>query len=80
NPVTNISYSIATNGQVEVSIFNIKGQKVKTLMNDNIEKGTHSVTWNGKDENGNAVSSGLYFYQLKINNKPFSTKKMLLLK
>ncbi|MCC7429568.1 T9SS type A sorting domain-containing protein, partial [bacterium] len=79
NPTTTIEFSLPTNAKVELKIFNTLGQKVQTLVSKNFEAGTHNVVWNGTDETGKQVSSGIYFYQLKTEN--FSeTKKMVLLK
>ena len=80
NPSTTIYFSITKESNVELSIFNIKGQKVKTLVNDNLEKGNHSVVWLGKDEADKSVSSGVYFYKIKFDGKNESVKKCLLLK
>jgi len=80
NPETNISYSIVDNGLVELSIYNIKGQLVKNLVRSSENSGEHNVVWNGKDSAGKKVSSGLYFYKLKVNDKIIDTKKMMLLK
>ena len=80
NPETNISYSIINNGSVELSIYNIKGQLVKKLVRASMNAGDHNVVWNGKDSAGRKVSSGLYFYKLKLNGKAVDTKKMMLLK
>ena len=80
NPETNIFYSIITDGLVELSIYNIKGQLVKKLVNTSMNAGEHSIVWYGKDSSGRKVSSGLYFYKLKVNDKTIDTKKMMLLK
>lgn len=80
NPTTTISFSIPDNSKIELSIYNIKGQKVKTLANSQFIKGNHSVIWNGDDESGQPVSSGLYFYKLNVNGKTEAVKKCLLLK
>ena len=79
NPRTVIAYSTKQSGKVSLDIFNIKGQKVKTLVNDHQEAGKHSIVWNGKDELGNNVSSGVYFYKLKSGNYT-SSRKMILMK
>lgn len=79
NPSTKISYTLKNNGQTELSIYNIKGQKVATLVNDEMSTGTHEVIWNGKDEQGKNVSSGLYFYRLESGTTSL-TKKMILMK
>jgi predicted outer membrane repeat protein len=79
NPETNISFSIPVDQKVKLAIYNLKGQKVKEIINGQFVSGTHSVIWNGIDDNGKQVGSGLYFYKLKTGNKEIS-KKMLLLK
>jgi len=80
NPETTISYSIPDNSNVELSIYNIKGQKVRTLVKDSIERGNHSIIWKGKNDSENSVSSGVYFYKLDVNGKTKSVKKCLMLK
>ena len=79
NPTTTITYELPTRSDVEISIYNTKGQKVKQLVNDLIPEGRHSVVWNGKDENGNSVSSGVYFYKVRTEQAQ-ATKKILMLK
>ncbi len=80
NPRTTISFSIPEESKVELSIYNIKGQIVRSLAKDNFDSGEHSVIWFGKDNNDKKCSSGIYFYQLKVNGIPKSVKKCLLLK
>ncbi len=80
NPTTIIEFSIQNDSKVDLSIFNIKGQKIKALFNDEIDKGNHSISWNGTDDLGNAVSSGVYFYMLRVNEDTDIVKKCLLLK
>ena len=79
NPRTTISFAIAEPGKAKVEIFNIKGQKVKTLLNKHLKGGKHSVIWNGTDNSNKKVSSGVYFYQVSVNNEQ-KVKKMLMLK
>jgi len=81
NPNTEISFSMKEDCIAELSIFNIRGQKVITLfINKSITKDElYRINWNGKDNTGNSVSSGLYFYKLKAGDFN-STKKMLLMK
>jgi hypothetical protein len=81
NPNTKISFALKQNSKVNLVIYNSKGQKVKTIyQNKYIEKDkVIDAIWNGKDDNGRNVSSGLYFYKLKTNDKTY-IKKMLLLK
>ena len=79
NPETSISYQLSAPGKVTVKIYNTMGQMVRTLVNANKPAGNYKVTWNGKDNNGFAVSSGIYFYQMRA--KDFvQTRKMLFLK
>ncbi len=82
NPTTTISFSVAQNSDfVTLEIYNLKGQKVKTFpINQFTNSPVHQVIWNGTDENNQLVSSGIYFYQLKIGNEFSETKRMLLLK
>jgi hypothetical protein len=79
NPTTTINYSLKENSKVSINIYNIKGQKVKQLVSDQLSEGQHSVIWNGTDNNGKSVSSGIYFYKLKTENYE-KTKKMILLR
>ncbi len=80
NPTTTISFSVAqTSSLVNVKIYNIKGQKVKQLVNEILPAGKHTVIWNGKDSNGKQAASGIYFYKLKSGDFEKS-RKMLLLK
>ncbi len=79
NPETQIKFSTKNTDNVKLSIYNIKGQLVKTLLNDNIKAGEHSIVWNGLDDSNKAVSSGVYFYKLETSSF-VNTKKMLLMK
>jgi hypothetical protein len=79
NPTTSIEFAIPKSGMVTVEVFNVLGQKVKTLVNEDLRAGYKRVDWDGTDDGGSAVASGVYLYRLKVND--FSeTKKMLLLK
>ena len=80
NPSTTISFSIHEESNVELTIFNIKGQKTKTLANNEFTKGNHSIIWNGDDELSEPVSSGVYLYKLNVNGTTEAVKKCLLLK
>ena len=79
NPETTIFYSVKNDAKVSVEIYNLLGQKVKTLVNGSVKKGNHGLTWNGKDETGRNVSSGIYFYRM-TTGKYTSTQKMILMK
>ncbi|KQC06498.1 MAG: hypothetical protein APR54_01635 [Candidatus Cloacimonas sp. SDB] len=79
NPETTIEFSIPEDKLIELSIYNLKGQKVKTLLSEVIESGSHSVIWDGKDQHNKPVSSGIYFYNLSTGSSNL-TKKMILIK
>ena len=79
NPTTKIEFSIKDNSQVELAVYNIAGQKVKTLKKEVMSAGNHSVIWNGKDNSGKDVSSGIYFYKLNTGTET-QVRKMVLLK
>jgi hypothetical protein len=79
NPETSFSFTLEKQAKVNLMIYNTKGQLVKTFDNLDHYAGEHHVTWNGKDDRGNNVSSGLYFYKLSVDNQT-TTKKCLLMK
>ena len=79
NPTTTIAYSLPNDGMVEVSVYNIKGQLVKTLVNGEQLAGNYETVWNGKDKNEKRVSTGIYFYRVETKDKTL-LKKMLMLK
>lgn len=78
NPSTTIEFSIPQTGRTKLSIFNIRGQKVKTLLNENIEKGQYRVVWDGRDDTNRSVASGVYFIHLEAAGKTSIRKAMLL--
>jgi hypothetical protein len=84
NPVTTIRYSLPVPSKITLTIFNILGQKVKTLVDEVVEAGEHRVRWDGTNSSGNTVATGVYFYRIEAkgigNNAPGFTnvKKMLL--
>ena len=78
NPTTTISFSIQEESKVDLSIFNIKGNKIKTLFNEPNTKGNYSVVWNGKDTNDRSVASGIYFYKLEAGKKVIINKMLML--
>ena len=79
NPSTTIEYSIPKYSDVNISVYNILGQKVVNLVSQKQKQGNYSVTWNGKDSFNNNVHSGIYFYHLKTDNFN-EIRKMILLK
>ncbi len=78
NPETTISFEMPEPSKVRILIFNRLGQKVRTLLNENKAAGRYNVIWNGTDDVGNKVSSGIYFYQIETE-KLIATKKMILI-
>ena len=79
NPETNITFSLEKAGEVSIDIYNIRGQKVNTVLRAFIEKGEHYVVWKGHDDTGKIVGSGIYFYKMQTDNFVY-IKKMVLVK
>lgn len=79
NPRTAIKFSLGQTGQVELMIFDVNGRKVKTLVNGNRNQGVHTEVWDGTDDAGHKVGSGVYWSQLKTTGYE-SNKKMVILK
>ncbi|MDZ7262201.1 MAG: T9SS type A sorting domain-containing protein, partial [candidate division KSB1 bacterium] len=79
NPETVIDYQLPRTSEVELSIFNLQGQRVATLVREYRTAGYHKITWNGTDQAGQPVASGVYLYQLKAGSF-VAMKKMLLLR
>ncbi len=80
NPSTSFSFALPQDAKAEISVFNCRGQRVKTLVNDFFTAGTHAVVWNGQDDNDVSVGSGIYFYRLSVDGMQKTTGKCLLLK
>ncbi|MCF7793811.1 MAG: carboxypeptidase regulatory-like domain-containing protein [Candidatus Cloacimonetes bacterium] len=80
NPSTKISYQLAEDSNVEISIFNVRGQKISMILNNEKERGFHHVVWNGKDKTGKEQASGIYFVRLLVNGKITATRKCMLMK
>ncbi|NLN84890.1 MAG: T9SS type A sorting domain-containing protein [Candidatus Cloacimonetes bacterium] len=78
NPETTIAFDLPQSGTAKLEIYNTKGQLIKTLANGQHDFGRHSYVWNGTDNQGNSVSSGLYFYRLSANGHSESRKMMLM--
>ena len=79
NPSTQISYSIPENTSVELSVYDLQGRLVKELVNTFKAAGNYTITWDGRNQYGNSVSSGLFIYVLRTNTISLS-KKMLLIR
>jgi flagellar hook assembly protein FlgD len=79
NPKTTIKFSLANQGQVTIEIFDVAGRRVRTLVDDVRGAGAHQAVWDGQNDSGHAVASGLYF--ARMETKGFSaTEKLTLLK
>jgi len=79
NPETTISFQIPNTSNISLSIYNIRGQLVKDLVNDELPGGFHSLIWKGEDNKDLPVGSGIYLYKLQTDNKTFM-KRMILLR
>jgi hypothetical protein len=85
NPSTMINFSLPAQSQVMVSIYNETGQLVRTLVDNEMTTGQHSVRWNGRNESGRVVAAGMYFYKIVARNANgdvvfTATKRMTILK
>lgn len=76
--VTNISFDIPKEQKISLCIYNIKGQKVRTLVNGKIEAGKHNILWDGSNDSNKILASGVYFYKLKTENKTYVEKMIML--
>ncbi|HNX00895.1 MAG TPA: endonuclease [Candidatus Cloacimonadota bacterium] len=79
NPETNINYNVSKAEHVSLVVFNVRGQKVKTLASGSMASGSYDTKWNGTDENGTPVSNGIYYLKMREGNK-ISLKKIVLIK
>ena len=79
NPQTHIRYQLAQPGPVSLAVYNVRGQMICRLVDEEQPAGEHQVTWQGVDHLGRSVASGIYFYQL-VAGEFVQTRKMLLLK
>ena len=79
NPVTTIEYSLPSRTDVTIEVFNVLGQKVRTLVNETKSAGSYRTEWNGIDDAGRPISTGVYLYRFSAGDL-VQTKKMLLIK
>ena len=79
NPSTTIQFSIENIENVMINVYNMRGQRIRTLVNDYHEAGVHSVVWDGRDEKGYLVGSGIYLYRMETINGT-QIQRMLLMK
>ena len=78
NPQTTIGYTLPNADFTKLVIYNMAGQKIRTLISEQKSAGSHSILWDGRDDNGNQVSSGIYIYHLKSGEFVKSNKMMLM--
>jgi hypothetical protein len=79
NPMTTIKYSIAQDTDVSLMVYDVSGQRVRTLVDNHQRADVYKVTWDGINDSGQRVASGMYFYKL-VAGKFVQTRKMVLLK
>ena len=80
NPSTTITFSLPVDGQTRLAVYNLLGQEIRSLVNDDLKAGIYRAVWNSQDDTGRRVPSGLYFYRLVVENRVIETHKMVLLK
>lgn len=80
SPNTDIMFSIKEDAEIKVTIYNTKGQKVKTFDEGVLQKGIHSISWNGRDSKNEPVTSGIYLYKVSANDKSVKFGKSILVK
>lgn len=79
NPSTTINFTLDRSGYISLVIYNIMGQSVRELIAGQMNAGIHNVKWNGRDDSGNAVSSGVYISRLNMG-KQVAAKRLMLMK
>ncbi|MGC9362341.1 MAG: M14 family zinc carboxypeptidase, partial [Candidatus Syntrophosphaera sp.] len=79
NPETTIRYSLSSPTNIEITIYNVRGQQVRKLVDGSMPSGDHKVVWNGRDDSGNEVGSGIYLYRMEDSDYA-RTRKMMLVK
>ncbi len=78
NPDVSIAFNLALSSEVSVDVFNIRGQKVRSLLQAKLSGGNHSQRWDGRDDNGRGVASGVYFARVRTQNETKTIKMMLM--
>jgi len=79
NPETLINFNLKKDAKISLQVFNVKGQLIRTLIDEQLTISTYNIVWNGKNDNGNTVSSGVYLYKLQANTQ-LEVKKCIMLK
>ncbi|UCH15513.1 MAG: T9SS type A sorting domain-containing protein, partial [Bacteroidales bacterium] len=83
NSSTTICYSLPASADIRLNIYNLKGEKVRTLINQHCSAGTFEISWNGRNDNNVRAASGIYIYRMEINTgreTVSQSHQMLLLK
>jgi hypothetical protein len=84
NPTTNIKYALPVDSKLTMEVYNVLGQRVRTLINDNVAAGFHIAEWDGRGNDGQQLASGMYFLQMSAkgtNGKTFNdVRKLVMLK
>ncbi len=80
NPETTIAFDLKHEGKVELSVYNLRGQKVKTLCNETLPAGRKTFVWNGKNSSGKQTASGIYFMKLNAQGQKSKIRKVMLMK
>ena len=80
NPVTTIGYRLSNAGNVKLIIFNLLGEKVRTLVNGHQNTGSYTLMWDGLNDFGDQVTSGVYFYRMQFDSKMIKSRKMILMR
>ena len=80
NPATTIQYALPQAADVELTVYNVLGQPVRTLVAEHQNAGRYVVEWDATNDSGHSLSSGMYFYRLQAGGEFHEVKKMLLLK
>lgn len=80
NLQTTIEYHMPTNSSITLRVYDLLGREIRTLVNENQYTGNHSVVWDGKDNHGNSVCTGVYYYMLQLDNSYTQSEKLLLLR
>ena len=78
NSTTSFSFVLANEGEATLAVYNLLGQRVRTLQNGNIVAGARVVAWDGKDDHGRDLATGAYMYQLEADGRILSRKLLML--
>jgi predicted extracellular nuclease len=80
NPSTTINFTLAKEGYVNISVYDLNGKRIKTLIDKNMQSGNYTIAWDARNEFNTSLASGKYYYTISIDNKIMATRSMLFLK